>query len=260
MTPQNKLTADLNLLSDYLARRDIPDLTLQTLRAHEIKAFDLAILFGGAIPAAADVLGRLWQDGHVKKIMVAGGIGHTTDHLKEAFHLSKDNQGLSEATLFANYLMKHYQIPETDLLLETNSTNCGENVQFTLDLLRASGGSPKETLIMQDASMQRRISATFDKIWPKDLTKIIHYAPYQPQFSLLREELVLGPTIWGIWEPMRYIELLLGEIPRLRNDATGYGPKGKNFIAPVTVPEPVVSAFERVSAQFPSLVRLPYKA
>lgn len=31
----------------------------------------------------------------------------------------------------------------------------------------------------------------------------------------------------GVWSVERYISLLLGEVPRLRDDANGYGPQGK---------------------------------
>lgn len=257
MSYQTTLVAELNLISDYLAERTIPNLSKETLLAHGIDCFDLVILFGGAIPAAADVLGELWQTGLVKKIMLVGGIGHTTDHLRVAFKSDLHNQ--PEASLFADYLINTYDIPAESLLLETASTNCGENVQFALDKLLASGYRPKETLIMQDASMQRRMGASFAKIWPKKLTLIISYAPYKPLFSLSQDQINLGPSIWGLWEPRRYIELILGEIPRLRDDSQGYGPNGKQFIAHVELPANILSAFERLSRHFPELIRKAYQ-
>ncbi|MDI2091081.1 hypothetical protein [Commensalibacter oyaizuii] len=37
--------------------------------------------------------------------------------------------------------------------------------------------------------------------------------------------------------------MLLDEIPRLRDDKNSYGPKGKNFIAHVDMPEDVENAY-----------------
>ncbi|WFO09213.1 hypothetical protein MAY76_13230 [Edwardsiella ictaluri] len=44
------------------------------------------------------------------------------------------------------------------------------------------------------------------------------------------------------------MSLLLGEIPRLRDDERGYGPRGRDFIAHVTIPDTVEAAFTRVAA------------
>ena len=48
----------------------------------------------------------------------------------------------------------------------------------------------------------------------------------------------------------RYIQLLMGEIPRLRDDHNGYGPKGKAFIAHVEIPESVEGAFSFLSQRY----------
>ena len=47
----------------------------------------------------------------------------------------------------------------------------------------------------------------------------------------------------------------MGEIPRLRDDEAGYGPRGKHFIAHVEVPALVLAAFEQLRQQYPGLIR-----
>ena len=47
-----------------------------------------------------------------------------------------------------------------------------------------------------------------------------------------------------------YVNLLMGEIPRLTDDENGYGPCGKNFIAHVDVPEEVRCAFEQLKTVY----------
>ncbi len=48
---------------------------------------------------------------------------------------------------------------------------------------------------------------------------------------------------------------MLGEIPRLRDDEKGYGPRGRGYIVHVDVPEEVLAAYERLQRNFPSLTR-----
>ena len=43
-----------------------------------------------------------------------------------------------------------------------------------------------------------------------------------------------------MWNIDKYIELLMGEIPRLTDNINGYGPQGKDFIAHVDIPQEVI--------------------
>jgi hypothetical protein len=49
--------------------------------------------------------------------------------------------------------------------------------------------------------------------------------------------------------------LLLGEVPRLRDDADGYGPRGRNLIDHVDIPEQVLLAYRNLAGQRPDLIR-----
>lgn len=46
-----------------------------------------------------------------------------------------------------------------------------------------------------------------------------------------------------MWPIERYFDLLMGEIPRLTDDAEGYGPRGREYIAHVSIPEAVSDGF-----------------
>lgn len=61
--------------------------------------------------------------------------------------------------------------------------------------------------------------------------------------------------IHGMWESDRYINLLMGEIPRLRDDENGYGPAGKGFIAHVDIPENVEKAFSELKDIYGDKIR-----
>lgn len=58
----------------------------------------------------------------------------------------------------------------------------------------------------------------------------------------------------GMWDMERYVSLLMGEIPRLTDDAAGYGPHGAGYIAHVDIPEEVQTAFTLLKEQFPHLI------
>lgn len=59
----------------------------------------------------------------------------------------------------------------------------------------------------------------------------------------------------GVWSVDRYISLLLGEIPRLRDDPSGYGPKGKGFIDHVDIPIEVEEAHAWLAGRYSDLLR-----
>jgi uncharacterized SAM-binding protein YcdF (DUF218 family) len=57
-------------------------------------------------------------------------------------------------------------VPRTSILIENRSTNTGENVQFTRDMLFARGLDPASFILVQKPYMERRTYATFKKVWP----------------------------------------------------------------------------------------------
>ena len=104
--------------------------------------------------------------------------------------------------------------------------------------------------------MQRRIGATLDRWWPENTTRFVHFAAYRARLEAGERGLVFAPNrIWGLWQPEHYMSLLLSEIPRLRDDAQGYGPKGRGFIAHVDLPEEVGAAWQRLAERYAHLLR-----
>ena len=91
--------------------------------------------------------------------------------------------------------------------------------------------------------MQQRMDAGF-RLHTKPSTRIVNYAAHQ---TLVDESLnYVDPPI-GMWSLDRYVSLLLGEVPRLTDDANGYGPAGRGFIAHVDVPAEVHRAAARLA-------------
>ena len=101
--------------------------------------------------------------------------------------------------------------------------------------------------------MQRRMAAGLRKYAPD--VRIVNYASYRAEIVVQDGTLAYAQPIRGMWEMERYISLLLGEIPRLTDDAQGYGPRGKGFIAHVDVPREVRTAFDCLRDHYAGLVR-----
>ena len=50
----------------------------------------------------------------------------------------------------------------------------------------------------------------------------------------------------------RFVQLLMGEVQRLRNDEKGYGPRGAGFFGEVAMPDAVDNAWHRL-VQLPAV-------
>lgn len=143
-------------------------------------------------------------------------------------------EDLTEGELFDRYIKEAYGL-QADYL-ECESTNCGNNITLLLDLLQKNHIKCNSIILAQDATMQHRMSATLKK-YVSDEMLIINYATYQVQVIEKEKELTYREQPLGMWDMDRYITLLMGEIPRLRDDENGYGPNGKNFISHVEIPK-----------------------
>ena len=249
-------TADaINLLGRFCGRRDVPELTREALRRRcGVEQADVMALFGGSILCGGDVLAEAMRAGVARRYAIVGGEGHTTQRLRDviAGELSGfQTGGLPEAKLFAQYLKLRHGL-EADFL-ECDSTNCGNNISYLLELLKKNGVKCGTMILTQDASMQLRMSAGLRRHAPE--IKAINYAAYAAEVEVRNGKLAFRDAPKGMWSMERYITLLMGEIPRLRDDAEGYGPRGRGFIAHVDVPEEVERAFDFLRSQFPESVR-----
>ena len=243
-----KNTAEnINILARFLGERDIDELSRAALlQKYNIEKADVCVLIGGCVLEGADLFAKAMRDGIAGTYVIIGGAGHTTETFRRRVHAEYpfiETAGLSEAEVFQEYLQKVHGCSAD--LLETQSTNCGNNITNLIALLKEKGVQYKSIILCQDATMQRRIGA----VWRK-------YSDVQAiNFAAYRAEVTEGPggpvytgEIHGMWDMERFVSLLLGEIPRLTDDENGYGPNGKDFIAHVDVPEEVTRAYEELKS------------
>ncbi|MDH2416517.1 YdcF family protein [Nocardioides sp. CER19] len=200
---------------------------------------DLMLLFGGSLPPTWEVAAAAVTGGEVGALMLVGGRGHTTDALMAAMGLDGRAAGqLTEADLMARWMREVHGIE--DVLLETASTNCGNNVSLAEDVARRHGLRPRTVALVQDPTMQRRMDARFRRAWSLGGAVPVN----RP-----------GPDSRRAWPWPRWRGLVMGEVPRLRDDRDGYGPRGRGFVAHVDVPDEVEAAYRALVAAHPEWAR-----
>ena len=247
---------DINILGQFCGRRDIEYLSAENLRRrYGIEQADVMVLFGGSILCGGDVLAQAMKDRIARTYIIVGGVGHTTESLRRRVHQeypSIQTEGLSEAEIFQQYVKQRHGL--TADFLECRSTNCGNNITYLLELLGEKEIDFQSIILSQDATMQYRMKACLQK-YVSDTVEIINYATYQAKVVEESGRLVYASALYGMWDVDRYVNLLMGEIPRLMDNENGYGPKGKGFIAHVDIPDAVLAAFEELRTQYGADVR-----
>lgn len=116
---------------------------------------DVILAFGCADPAVGERAARLYLQGYAPWLLFSGGLGKGTQgRLAE-----------SEAETYAHSARK-LGVPKERMLLETRSTNTGENLRFSHALLREKGIDVHTALVVHQPNMGKRIRATLQKQWP----------------------------------------------------------------------------------------------
>lgn len=214
----------LNVIGDYVARRDVPALTRAALAEAGVSGgvADVAMLFGGSIVAGGDTFAEAMRAGVARTYVIVGGAGHTTATLRERM------RELCPGARFAD------DAPEADVfsayLLERHSTNSGNNVTMLFELLRAHGIEPASAVLIQDATMQRRLGAIARLREPG--VRVINYAAYRVRVVARDGRLAYAEEPVGMWDVDRYRALLMGEVPRLRDDEGGLRPAWRRVHRP----------------------------
>ncbi|KAJ0168438.1 Protein YdcF [Colletotrichum tanaceti] len=148
------------------------------------------------------------------------------------------------------------------VVVEDQSTNCGGNALESRRVLEACGvDTPRSIIVVQDPTMSRRTVATFEKEYQQRsivMPRVVSWPTFTPKvkvgdmlenpggIDVLSQLTYVNETrfISSLWGMERFVGLLLGEIPRLRNDTDGYGPKGQGFMIQVDIPARVEHAWE----------------
>lgn len=211
---------------------------------------DMIILAGNAVIPTIDAACELAVNTE-HPLLITGGIGHSTTFLYAAIakhprYNTIPTTGRAEAAIIKDIATQFWKIPDEKVLTEEKSTNCGENARFTHLLMQELNITPDRAIIIQDPTMQRRTLATFERVWQGDehSPQWRSWPGFVPVLVSQETHTMFRSGVKGLWPVARYLSLALGEIPRIRDDANGYGPQGRDFITHVDIPPAVINAWE----------------
>jgi methylase of polypeptide subunit release factors len=146
----------LQVIWDYLGLHQQPE------RA------DVIVGFGNFNTDIARRAAELYHQGYAPKILFTGGLGRNTEGLLPE----------PEAVRFARVAME-CGVPEADILLEDQSANTRENIEFTRHLLEKQGIPHDRILGVHQPFMERRITAAMGVYWPT-----LDFSVTSPQVSI----------------------------------------------------------------------------
>ena len=139
----------------------------------------------------------LFLQGWAPLLIFAGGLGSITRRLWRE----------PEANQFAR-IAAGMGVPEDRMLIENRSTNTGENVAFTKQLLAERGIELQKFIVVQKPYMERRSYATFRKVWPEK--DVIVTSPQVSMDEYLRR--YSHETL----SPDDVIGIMVGDLQRIR--------------------------------------------
>jgi len=184
---------------------------------HEMQPSDVILVLGSNDLRVAEQGADLFLRGLAPRIVFSGNVGRLTEGVFKK----------SEAECFAEVALAR-GVPAEAILIEPRSTNTGDNIAFSRELLASHGIDPQRLIVVQKPYMERRAYATFMNFWPgKDISissPPIAFADYHtPELPL---KLI--------------INILVGDVQRIRV----YPAKG--FQIPQDIPDDVWSAWEEL--------------
>lgn len=188
---------------------------------HALAKSDVILVLCSHDTIVAERGAELFQQGWAPLLIFSGGLGAITRHFWSE----------PEANQFAALAVDR-GVPRDRILIENRSTNTGENVWFTKQLLAERGLDPQTFIVVQKPYMERRSYATFKKVWPgKDVIVT------SPQLSM---DEYLARYSHETLSPEDVVSIMVGDLQRIQV----YPAKG--FQIPQEIPPDVRRAYEQL--------------
>ncbi len=122
---------------------------------NHLEKADCILVLGSHDVRVAERAAELYLEGWAPLLIFSGGLGRLTEGVWTE----------TEADLFAKIAIDK-GVPREAILIENKSTNTGENILFTRQLLIENKIDPQSFIVVQKPYMERRSFATFKKHWP----------------------------------------------------------------------------------------------
>jgi hypothetical protein len=184
---------------------------------HELKKADCILVLGSNDERVAERGAKIFLDGLAPIIIFSGGVGK----------LTKDLFKKPEAEVFADVAIK-MGVPKDKIFIEPNSTNTGENIDFTKQLIADNKLNTNSFIVVQKPYMERRAYATFKKRWP------------EKEFIVTSPEIPFEECASKLVSKEECINIMVGDLQRIKL----YPEMG--FQIHQDIPDDVWSAFEEL--------------
>lgn len=132
----------------------------------DLKPSNAILGLGSSETRVADRAAQLIIDGYSDLLVFSGGYGKIT----------KDKNAKTEAEIFKEIAVDK-GVDSKNILLETKSTNTGENIRFTEQLLAVKGIKANSLIVVTKPYMERRVYAAFKKQWSNPNLEIMVTSP-----------------------------------------------------------------------------------
>jgi len=120
---------------------------------HTLKKCDCILVLGSHDLRVAERGAELYLQGYAPLVIFSGGLGRLTNGMWTE----------TEADQFAQIAIEK-GVPKEAILIENKSTNTGENILFTQQLLAQHRLNPQSFIVVQKPYMERRSYATLKNI------------------------------------------------------------------------------------------------
>lgn len=188
---------------------------------HELAPADAILVLCSHDKAVGARSAEVFLAGWAPLLIFSGGFGGITRHLWHE----------PEADIFAAIAIE-MGVPPDRVLIENQSTNTGENVRFTKQLLADRRIDPQRFILVQKPYMERRSYATFKRHWPeKDVIVTSPRVPFDEYLKGYSNQALSNDDV---------IAIMVGDLQRIRL----YPAKG--FQIPQDIPQDVWNAFEEL--------------
>jgi uncharacterized SAM-binding protein YcdF (DUF218 family) len=182
-----------------------------------VEKSDCILVLGSHDLRVAEKGAELYLQGWAPILIFSGGLGRLTNDIWKE----------SEAEKFATIALK-MGVPIEAILIENKSTNTGENILFTQQLLKENNLDPQSFIVVQKPYMERRSYATFKKHWPdKKLTVTSPQISFENYYN---DEIPFESVI----------NIMVGDLQRIKI----YPEKGFQIFQ--EIPKDVWSAYEKL--------------
>lgn len=188
---------------------------------HQLAPADAILVLCSHDERVAECGAQLFHEGWAPLLIFSGGRGAITARLWNE----------PEAERFARIAIG-LNVPPANIIVEPNSTNTGENIRFTKQLLAERRLEPESLIVVQKPYMERRAFATIRRLWPEKRVLVtspqVSFADYLAQYahSSLSADDVIG--------------IMVGDLQRIR-----FYPE-RGFQIAQEIPDDVWRAYEQL--------------